>query len=181
MNDTSDFKTIVTSTLLHVWEQNVLLRSGKKKVHIVAERLPTVSVFPLTENNEIYLVDEFRPLYGKRVLASVAGFMDKGGESPLQAAKRELQEEAGITAHHWETIADIDLAGSVFKGNTYLFLAKDLEVTDTQSLDEDEDILRVKISLDEAVKKVFSGKITISTSVIGILMLDKLRQERKLF
>jgi ADP-ribose pyrophosphatase len=65
------------------------------------------------------------------------------------------------------------------KATSYLFLARDLSLGE-QELEEDEQIEVVKIPLEKAVEKVISGEITGSATMIGILMLDKLRREKKI-
>ncbi len=170
-------KSIFKAKLLDIQEIVLKSKDGKEKVHHVAERTPTVSVFPLTDANEIYLIYQYRQMLKKRTLEAVAGYIEKK-ENTLQAAKRELREETGITAMQWEEIARVEMAASVFKGKMYLFLATDLEFGPTQ-LDEGEEITLVKMPLLEAVKKVMTGEIDHSHSMIGILMLDKLRMQRK--
>jgi len=114
----------------------------------------------------------------KTVLQAVAGHIEKK-ETTIAAAKRELKEETGITSHQLEEIARIEMSGSVFRSKSYLFLAKGLEIGDNK-LDDDEEISLVKISLSEAVEKVMSGEINHATSMLGILLLDKLRMQKKL-
>lgn len=171
-------KTIFKADLFNVKEIKFLSSKGKKKIHHIAQRNSTVSVFPLTEAYDIYLVSQYRDALGKVALEAVAGFIN-GNETTLAAAKRELKEEAGILAAQWEELARIEMASSVFKGINYLFLAKGLENT-LQNLQDDEKIKVVKVSLRDAVAKIMSGEINVSSSVIGILLLDKLRKEKKL-
>lgn len=170
-------KTVLKAKLFDVKELKIE-RAGKKVVHRTAERHPTVSVFPLTENYELYLVSQYRYMLGERTIEAMAGFIDKD-EVPLSAAKRELEEETGLTATYWSELVKIQLAASVFKAESTLFLAKDLK-QGQQKQDEGEDILVVKVKLDDAVSKVMRGEINHSATVIGILFLDKLRREGKL-
>src|SRR3990167_4972796 len=118
-------KKIAGSGLLSFYEVNLQLPTGKIKTHFNAERVPTVSVFPVTEDNKICLISQYRYIFNRNMLESVAGTTDKG-ETPLSCAKRELKEEAGIIAHHWEELTKIDLAGSYIKAKVSIFLAKDL-------------------------------------------------------
>ncbi len=178
MKKTLSQKTIFKADLFSVKEIKFLSLKGKKKIHHIAKRNSTVSVFPLTETYDIYLVSQYRETLGKVALEAVAGFID-GNETTLAAAKRELKEEAGISAEQWEELARIEMASSVFKGINHLFLAKGLEKT-SQSLQDDEEIKVVKMPLQDAVNKVMSGEINVSSSVIGILFLDKLRKEKKI-
>lgn len=171
-------KFVFKAKLFDVKEIELENEAGKKKIHHQAERVPIVSVFPLTNKYEIYLISEYRYMLGKTILEAVAGHVGKK-ESTIAAARRELKEEAGIEAGQLEEIARIQLSGSVFKSASNLFLAKDLEIGDN-NLDEGEEISVVKMPLSEAVEKVIIGEINNASTVIGILMLDKLKKEKKL-
>jgi ADP-ribose pyrophosphatase len=171
-------KSVFKKKLFNVRKIDLRSKEGKTKTHYVVERESTVSVFPLTNEYEIYLIEQYRSMLDKKALEAVAGYIE-GKESPLSAAKRELKEEAGILVDQMEEIARIEIAGSVFKSKAHLFLAKGLEVGES-NLQEDEEISLVKMPLAEAAGKVMTGEINHSSSAIGILMLDRLRREKKL-
>jgi len=173
----SQKKTLKTE-LFDVREIRFKGSTGKIKVHHEVERAPVVSIFPLTDQYEIYLISQYRSMLKKVVLEAISGYVEKN-EGIIAAAKRELKEEAGIEAQQLEEIARVQIAGSVIKGTVNLFLAKGLELGET-NLDEEEQISVVKMSLDQAVEKVMMGEINHSASIIGILMLDKLRMQKKL-
>lgn len=166
------------SSLFNVREVLFKNERGTKKIHYTAERRTTVSIFPLTDKYEIYLISQYRYMLGKTVLGTVSGYMEKN-ESTISAAKRELKEETGISAHQMEEIARIEMAGSVFKSRAHLFLAKGLEMG-SNDLDDDEEISIVKMSLNLAAEKVMTGEINHASSMVGILMLDRLRKDGKL-
>ena len=171
-------KTILKTDLFDVKTIDFQSDNGKKKLHYIAEKVPIVSVFPLTDTYEIYLISEYRYLLKNTILEAVAGHLNKK-ETTIAAAKRELKEETGIIAHQLEEIARIEMSGSVFRSKANLFLAKGLEMGDNK-LEDDEQIEVIKMPLTEAVEKVMNGEISHSTSMIGILMLDKLRSQKKL-
>ncbi len=171
-------KTVLESSLFHVVQSELVYPSGRLVTHHDIYRQPTVSVFPITPTYEIYLVTEYRYLLKKTMLEAMAGFMNTN-ETPLAAAKRELQEETGLKAEQWELLRTIDMAASVIKAQSHLFLAKGLE-EGIATPEEDEDITLIKMPLEEAVQKVMTGEITTSASTIGILLLDRLRKEKKL-
>lgn len=171
-------KTILRAKLFDVKRIDFETKTGKKKVHHIAERAPIALVFPLTDSYEIYLISEYRYMLNKTVLQAVAGHVEKK-ETAIAAARRELKEEAGIQAMQLEEIARIEMSGSVFRSKSHLFLAKGLEIGDNKP-DDDEEISVVKMPLSEAVEKVMLGEINHSASMIGILMLDKLRMQKKL-
>jgi ADP-ribose pyrophosphatase len=171
-------KPVFKAELFDVKELTFESADGKKKIHHEAERTPVVSVFPLTSKNEIYLISQYRSMWKKTVLEAVAGYINKN-ETTIAAARRELKEETGIEAEQLEEMARVQLAGSVFKSTVNLFLAKGL-IVGQNNLDEDEEISVVKMPLVQAVEKVMMGEINHSASMIGILMLDKLRAQKRL-
>lgn len=171
-------KSVFKAKLFNVKEVVLKNEKGIEKTHHFVQRDTVVSVFPLTNSYEIYLISEYRYMLGKTILEAVAGHVGEK-EGIIAAAKRELKEEAGISALQLEEIARIEMSGSIFKNKTHLFLAKGLEFGETD-LDEGEEISVVKMPLSQAVEKVMSGEINHATSMTGILMLDKLRKEKKL-
>jgi ADP-ribose pyrophosphatase len=171
-------KTILKTELFDVKKIVFKDNKGKKRIHHEAQRVPVVSIFPLTESNEIYLISQYRRMISRTTLEAVAGYV-KETETIVSAARRELKEEVGIEARQLEMIARVQMAGSVFKSTTNLFLAKDLEIGDSHP-DEDEEISIVKMPLSDAAEKVMTGEINHAASMIGILILDKLRMQKKL-
>lgn len=171
-------KTIFKSKLFKVVQDSVKLPNGKKSIYNDVYVDPSVFIFPVTEKNEIYLIYEYRYLLEKTVLQAVAGFNNKG-EKAIQTAKRELKEEAGLAASQWEELLRINTENSVIKSQKYLFLARELEIVE-KKLEEDEEIQLVKMSIPEAINKVFSGEISGAGTIIGIFLLDKLKREKKI-
>lgn len=171
-------KIVYKARFFEVKEQKLLSSTNKKQTYAIVERLPTVSIFPLTDKYELYLISQYRHMFKKRVLEAVGGHIERS-ETSLAAAKRELKEEAGISASQWEEIARIQKSGSVVKETSHIFLARDLE-QGKASPDEGEDIVLVKLFLDEAVAKVTSGEINHAATMIGIFILDSLKREKKL-
>ena len=171
-------KTIFDSKFLNLYEIKLKLRNGNIKIHYNVERVPTVTVLPLSENYEVYLISQYRYLYGTTRIEAVAGTIDKE-EKPLATAKRELLEEAGITAKKWQEIGQIYLAGSYIKAHVSIFLARELTIGKA-NLEDDETITLITMPLDEAVQKVLTGEITYGSAVSGILLLDRLKRDRKI-
>lgn len=170
-------KSAFQAELFTVWEVELEINNKRRIRHEVI-RNPVVTVFAITNNNEIYLISQYRRLLDKITLEAVAGFIDKG-ETPLEAAKRELKEEIGLTAQNWQELAVLNTAASVTKGSAHLFLAKGLAIG-TPEPEDDEEITPVLIPFEKAVEKVLNGELNISTTVSGILLIDKLMQEKKI-
>jgi len=171
-------KSVFKAKLFEVKEIIFKNKSGGEKTHHIAQRDTVVTIFPLTDQYEIYLVSQYRSMLEKTVLEAPSGYVEKK-ETVIAAAKRELAEETGIIAEQFEELARVDLASSVFKSKVHLFLAKELEIGEANP-DEDEEISIVKMPLSKAVEKIMTGEISHATSMAGILLLDKLRMQKKL-
>jgi len=171
-------KPIFKAKLFDVKEIVFRNKSGLEKIHHIVQRDTVVTIFPLTDQYEVYLVSQYRYMLEKTVLEAPSGYVEKK-ETTIAAAKRELKEETGISAQQLEELARVDLASSIFKGKVHLFLAKGLEIGD-DDLEEGEEISVVKMPLTVAVEKVIMGEINHAASMAGILLLDKLRMQKKL-
>lgn len=168
--------TIYKTKLFDVKEEEIILPNGHKRTYSVVERRPVAVIFPLVDYSlKLYLISQYRYLFEKNILEAVAGHIDKK-ESPLEAAKRELKEEAGISAQQWEEMIRIENSASVIKSTVHLFVARGL-YEGKPNPEEGEEIKVVKMPLEEAVSKVLLGEINNSSTVIGILLLDKMRRE----
>ena len=89
-------------------------------------------------------------------------------ENPLHAARRELQEETGLTADDWSELMRLHLSNSITDELGIVFVAQDL-AEGTAYPEESEDITVKTVSLDEAVQMAMDGRITDALSVAALL------------
>lgn len=167
-------KTLFSSNFFEFVENTIDFGNGVVKVHHDVYRHPAVSIFPLTENYDLYLIKQYRYLYNQVLIEAIAGVMENG-ESVQKAAKRELQEEAGIIASEVTIIKEVLVAGSFIKATQYLILARGLEIGEAAP-EGTESIEVIKIPLHEAVEKVLTGEIGTASSIIGILLLSEMKK-----
>lgn len=170
--------TILKKDLFTVYEDHIELPTGSKRIYHNVQRAPAVSIFPITEENEVYLIKQYRYLHEKYLVEGVAGIIDEG-ESAIDAAKRELKEETGISAENLTQIATMHAAGSIVTWEQPIFVAQGLTLGDAQ-MEESEDISLIKIPVSEAVELVINGEVNTGASVAGILMLEKWLERGKL-
>ncbi len=117
------------------------------------KRSDTVQVIPVTEDGKIILLRQSQPGFRKPCLSVAGGRIDPG-ETPLQAAHRELLEETGYRAKKmelWYSVqpnAKIDYA-------VYGFIAKGCKKISAQNLDAGEKISLKPVSLEEFLRVVF--------------------------
>ena len=122
------------------------------------------------ENNKIALIKQHRENHGD-VYEVPAGSVDSG-ETPLQAAKRELHEEAGITAKSFKLISKHH-NGVHDEGYNYYFLATYLSFSESEA-EDDEQIYQVEfVSFPEARKLIEQDKI-VDIRNRGIIWLAEL-------
>ncbi len=137
-----------------------------------------IGIVALDEENNIYLVNQFRFVLNQNSLEIPEG----GGHlfiDPLISAKRELKEETGLEANHWDKLMEMHLSNSVSNEKAIVYLAKGLTQGE-MDLEETEDISVSKLSLIDAYRLVNENKITDAISVAAILKLYILQMENKL-
>lgn len=98
-------------------------------------------------------------------------------ELPLDAAKRELKEETGLTANNWQPLLELRTSNSVTDEKAYIFLATDLTQGE-QALEETEDIDVLKLPIQKAITMAMSGEIIDAMSVAALLKLSVLRNTK---
>lgn len=90
------------------------------------------------------------------------------GTDPLESAKRELAEEAGLIAQHWQLIQTVHLSNSVSDEEGFIYLATVLTETAHAREESEADMKLWKLPLREAYQMVLDGAITDSLSVMGL-------------
>jgi len=167
-------KTLFKNQYIDLIENKIDFGNNIIKTHVDVYRRSAVSVFPITETYEIYLIKQYRYLLEKKVIEAVAGIINEKEDS-LETARRELKEEAGIVAGKLQELQSVFVAGSFIKITQHLILAQDLKLEKPEP-EETEEIELIKMPLDEAVNKIFKGEIITASSILGILILDKMRE-----
>lgn len=172
-------KEIYDNPWLHITEFDVTNPSGGKgiygKVHF---KNRAIGIVVLDENMDTYLVGQYR-----FTINEYSWEIPEGGgplsESPLEAAQRELLEETGLKAIHWEKISEMHLSNSVTDELAYIFLATGL--SQHASMPEaTEKLIVKKLPFAEVFQMVIQGKIKDALSVAAILYTNNLLLQGKL-
>ena len=159
-----------------VTHYNVINPSGGKgiygKVHF---KNRAIGIVALDEHNNTYLVGQFR-----FPLNQYSWEIPEGGgplaHDPLLAAQRELEEETGLRAAHWQPILRMHLSNSVSDEECVIFLATGLS-QHTAMPEETEELAVKKIPFEEAYNMVRSGIITDAVAVAGIQQVQLMMME----
>lgn len=131
-----------------------------------------VATVALTAGGDVILTRQYRHPVGRVLYDLPAGRIDPG-ESPQEAAARELEEETGYRAADWRKLAYYNQFPGSMQVGTHLFLARDLTPGE-QSLDRFEDVEVVEMPFAEALSLVTEAQIIDGSLMLGLLLVVQL-------
>lgn len=138
---------------LSVRQEEVQLPSGTViPTWFVLEFPNWINVIAITKDGEMVMEDQYRHALGETHYELVAGVIDPG-ETPLEAAKRELSEETGYEGGEWELYMTLSPNPTNHNNLSYTFLARGVEKTREQHQERTEDI-RVHVMKQEEVREL---------------------------
>jgi len=171
---TQSWKTI-SSEVVHenkwfkVRKDYVIRPGGVEGEYFVVEKKPVVFIVALTEKKEIYLINLFRYTTKQQSWEIPAGATDEG-ETGLEAAKRELQEETGLRAKKWIEVGQTQYANGISNGICQIYLAQDLEETNDNSQKQEGIGNMQKVSFDQVLDMIKNNEITNGQSISAIML-----------
>lgn len=167
-------ETVYDGRIWNVVHEEVELASdGPRIVRDFVAHPGAVAVVVLDETDRILLVNQYRHPVGMTLWELPAGLLDVAGEAPLDAAKRELWEEADRRAEDWAVLTDFFLSPGSSSEAMRIFLARNSELVPlTERHERTEEEAEMKfgwVPLDQAVNAVLTGRIHNPSAVVGIL------------
>lgn len=126
---------------------------------------------PVFADGTVSLLRVHRYLLGVELWEFPIGGM-KPGEQPLEVAKKELQEEAGLTAATWTPLGHFAPYKGVSNERCHFFLARDLEQV-PQSLEPSEQISVHRMPFEDARRALVGQECGDGQSMAGLLLLDR--------
>ncbi len=167
-----------TGHIMKVEEMTVTLPNGHEAPREVVRHPGAVCVIPMTDEGDILVERQWRTGYGGVTLEIPAGKLDSATEDPLDAAKRELREETGAVAKHWEYLGEYYGSPAILDEKIHMYAAWGLSFGDTDP-DADEFLTVEKIPLAKLVDMVLAGEIPDGKTEVAVLRLY-LMQERSI-
>jgi 8-oxo-dGTP pyrophosphatase MutT (NUDIX family) len=156
---------------IRVREDQVINPGGGQGIYGVVEyKNRAVGVIPVDENGYIWLVGQWRYCHDRYEWEIPEGGCPPG-EEPADCARRELQEETGITARTIEPLLlGVQLSNSTTNEVCDIFVARDLSFGDATP-EETEQLQVKRLPLTEAIQMALDGRIRDSVSVLALLRL----------
>jgi len=122
---------------------------------------------PLHDDGTVTVLRQWRHAAGGWLWEIPAGKLDKPGEDPLDCARRELAEEAGLAAARWDKLGSILTTPGFCDEVIHLYLARDLSAA-RQDLEQDEVIEVHRIPLAEALARIPREEIRDAKSIAAL-------------
>lgn len=164
-----DSRTVYDGKLVDV----TLERWGDNEREII-EHPGSVAIVAVDGDQRVWLVRQLREAARKQLVELPAGARDEG-EVPLEAAKRELREECGLTGGDWRELAAFWTTPGFCREYMHLYLAEGVKAGSADP-DEDEEVAIVHWHVDELAAKL--GEIEDAKTLVGLLLFLQLRSAR---
>jgi 8-oxo-dGTP pyrophosphatase MutT (NUDIX family) len=151
-------------------------RTGQPHDMFVLEQPNWVNIIPLTPDEQVVMVEQWRHGTRSVQLETPGGLMDDG-ETPEQCARRELLEETGYDADSIVRLGVVDPNPAIQSNLQYYILAKDCRKVAGPKLDSAEDITVKLVPLATIPEMIETGKITHGIVIGGFYWLKLYRQK----
>lgn len=172
-------KTINTTSIyegkvVDLQVDEVSLPNGKTAKRELIKHPGAVAVIPITKDNKIVLVEQFRKPLEKSLVEIPAGKVEIG-EAPEVTARRELEEETGYTTNELSFVTSFYTSPGFADELMHIYITDELEKMDTQpESDEDEFVEVLELTLEEAKELVEQERIHDAKTNYAILYLHAL-------
>ena len=153
------------------------LPDGSTAKREVVEHPGGVTVLPVDEDGNCYMVRQFRYPFQRMMLEAPAGKLEYG-EDPRDCAVRELSEETGFSADEMIYLGACCTSPGFSTEVLHIYLALGLHAGESHP-DEDEFLDVEKHSLTELSEKVMSGEIDDGKTIVAVLKAEKYLKQRQ--
>ena len=163
---TEQVRNVFKGRVLTLNLERVRLPNGSVAELEIAHHPGGAAVVALDADGRVCLLEQFRHAAGGWLVELPAGKLD-GGEPPLDCARRELEEEAGVQAARWEKLGEFYSSPGVLTEVIHLYLAR--ELTPRPRRPEEHEVFEVRwVPLEEAFAMAASGGLQDGKSLVGL-------------
>jgi 8-oxo-dGTP pyrophosphatase MutT (NUDIX family) len=133
-------------------------RTGATKRFSLIEAVDWINVIAITPQQQVVLIRQFR-VGSNQVCLEIPGGMVDPGETPAEAAARELAEETGYSSSHWQPLGRVSPNPAIMTNYLYTFLARDAVQTAAPQPEGSEVIAVETATLAECHAAIRDGRI----------------------
>lgn len=164
-------KQIFKGRLVDLNVETVSLPNQKTATREVVHHPNASGVIAVNDEKKMLLVKQWREPIKQVTLEIPAGLIDPTDATPLEAMKRELNEEGGYSAAYWEKVTEFYSSAGFCDEKLYLFYCDTLtKLENKRPLDEDEFLTRDWYSLAELQQLLSQGKIVDAKTILAITL-----------
>lgn len=159
-------RSVYRNPWVEVEVHDIVHPTGADGEHVLIVTPAAVAVLVVDGDDVVFTR---QPRFGARreVVEIVKGGAD-GGETPIDAARRELREELGLEAERWESLGEVYEIPSIIANPVSLFLACELTHVGAQP-EEIERIEEVRMPLREALERARTGELSDAVTLAALL------------
>ncbi len=145
----------------------VSVKKRKNKINYTFVKFrSSVVIVAITNTNKVLLVKQYRAPLQKEILEIPAGGKDKGDETALQTAKRELLEETGYSAKTWIELGRFSMEPNIVTTQPVVFLC--VGATCKSQLKIEEKIKHKEYSWEEIEELIKKKQLTDSFTIAAL-------------
>jgi len=149
-------------------------REGEAFRRLVLEHPGAAVVVALDDNDRVLCLRQYRHAARRRFVELPAGLCDVDGEDPLEVARRELREEAGLEAGEWVGLTSTYSSPGISSELMHFYLARDLAPTDRGDFvpeHEEADMETLWVDFEELLAAVLDGRLRDAPIVLAVLFV----------
>lgn len=149
-----------------IYAENITLPNGVRMDMDIIRHPGAAAIVPVMADHRVLLINQYRHAVGGFIWEIPAGTVEDG-EDADHCAERELTEETGYTARHFEKMATITPLPAYSDERIHLYLATGLEKA-SQKLDADELLYVHRVDLHKAIGMIAAGDIQDAKTIAGL-------------
>jgi 8-oxo-dGDP phosphatase len=164
-------ETLYEGAIFALRADKVRMPGGRIATREKVEHFGAVAVAALDDQDRLVMIYQYRPAIGRRLWEMPAGLLDGGSdEEPVEAAKRELVEEVGVTADDWSTLVDVVGCPGFADESVRVYLARGLREVDRPDAadDEEADLVIRRVPLPDLVTGAMAGDLVNGPCIAGV-------------